>query len=476
MIFGTIMEVLLVLLIIGTVFVIIYDIGEPGHKLAWILVIALLPVLGLVLYFCFGVNWRHHYFFDSRHKRYVKAFQAGTDERVNRLLFDPARTDLVPEPWRPLARLSSNLSNLTVSGDNDFEVITQGSRKFDLLIEDLRNARESIHMEYFRFGNDAGSRAIKEVLMQKAREGVQVRFINENIANFPISSHFYDDMKQAGVQVEKFTNPRYHLVNLVTVLNYRDHRKIVVIDGKIGYTGGMNINDKYFLRWRDTHLRLTGSSVAALQYLFLDTWVMAGGKLDRPVRDYFPEPEAQAGKLVQIIPDDPQADLPILQMSHEWAISNAKDYIWLQTPYFVPPEPVLNSLLAAAMGGTDVRIMLPARADNFFIRPANRMYFKELITAGVKIYLRGGEFIHSKTIVSDDYLSSVGTANLDYRSFNLNYEVNALIYDRDTALQCKAIFEQDMLQSERVTQEWLASRKWYHRFAEGLVGLIATIL
>lgn len=476
MIFETIIEILLALLIAGTVFVIIYDIGEPGHKLAWILVIALLPVVGLVLYFCFGVNWRHHYFFDSRHKRYEKAFRDGTDERVNRLLFDPERTDLLPESWRPLARVAGNLSNLTVSGDNDFEVITQGSRKFDLLIEDLKNARESIHMEYFHFGNDAGSRAIKEVLMQKAREGVQVRFINENIANFPISSHFYDDMKKAGVQVEKFTNPRYHLVNLVTVLNYRDHRKIVVIDGKIGYTGGMNINDKYFLRWRDTHLRLTGSSVAALQYLFLDSWVMAGGKLDRPVRDYFPQSDEHAGKMVQIVPDDPQADLPILQMCHEWAISHARDYIWLQTPYFVPPEPLLNTLLAAAMGGTDVRIMLPARADNFFVRPANRMYFKELIAAGVKIYLRGGEFIHAKTMVSDDYLSSVGTANLDYRSFTLNYEVNALIYDRETALQCKAIFEQDMLQSELVTQEWLASRKWYHRFAEGLVGLIATIL
>lgn len=476
MILRTVISVLLVLLIAGTAFVIIYDNGEPGRKLAWLLIIALLPALGLVLYFCFGINWRHHWFFNRRHQRYMDAFLSGTDERVNTLLFDVGRTEQLPEAYRPLALLLSSQSSLTVSGDNDFEIITEGRRKFDLLVEDLSHARESIHMEYFHFGNDAGSRVIKEILMKKAQEGVEVRFINENIANFPISSVYYDDMKKAGVQVEKFTNPRNHLVNLVTVLNYRDHRKIVVIDGKIGYTGGMNINDKYFLHWRDTHLRLTGSSVSALQFVFLDSWLMAGGTLDRPVRDYFPQPKAVSGKFVQIVPDEPLADLPVLQMSYEWAISHTRNYIWLQTPYFVPPEPVLNALLAAAIGGADVRIMLPARADNFFMRPANRLHFRELVAAGVKIYLRGGEFIHSKTLVSDDYLSSIGTANLDYRSFNINYEVNAYVYDRETALRCKAVFEEDMRLSTLVTQEWVDNLKWYHRFAEGLVGLFATIL
>ncbi len=476
MILKAFITILLILLIAGTAVVIIYDNGDSGRKLAWLLIIALLPIVGLVLYFCIGINLRHHIFFKRRHERYEKTFQAGTDERVNRLLFDPVRTDRLPEEYRPLARLLASQSNLTVSEGNDFEIITTGKRKYELLMEDLRNAKESIHMEYFHFGNDTGSREIKHLLMEKAKEGVEVRFINENIANFPISSLYYDDMKKAGVQVEKFTNPRYHLVNLVTLLNYRDHRKIVVIDGKIGYTGGMNINDKYFLRWRDTHLRLTGGAVAGLQYLFLDTWLMAGGSLDRPVRDYFPQPESDSGKMVQIVPDDPQAELPILQMSHEWAIQRARRYIWLQTPYFVPPEPVLNALLCAAASGVDVRIMLPARADNFFMRPANRLHFRELVAAGVKIYLRGGEFIHSKTFVSDDYLSCVGTANLDFRSFTTNYEVNTYIYDAETAVRCRSIFEKDMEISALVDQEWLSHLKWYHRFAEGLVGLFAPLL
>ena len=335
MILKAFITILLILLIAGTAVVIIYDNGDSGRKLAWLLIIALLPIVGLVLYFCIGINLRHHIFFKRRHERYEKTFQAGTDERVNRLLFDPVRTDRLPEEYRPLARLLASQSNLTVSEGNDFEIITTGKRKYELLMEDLRNAKESIHMEYFHFGNDTGSREIKHLLMEKAKEGVEVRFINENIANFPISSLYYDDMKKAGVQVEKFTNPRYHLVNLVTLLNYRDHRKIVVIDGKIGYTGGMNINDKYFLRWRDTHLRLTGGAVAGLQYLFLDTWLMAGGSLDRPVRDYFPQPESDSGKMVQIVPDDPQAELP--WMGHPACPS-----------LYLAPDPLFRSARAGA--------------------------------------------------------------------------------------------------------------------------------
>ena len=213
MILKAFITILLILLIAGTAVVIIYDNGDSGRKLAWLLIIALLPIVGLVLYFCIGINLRHHIFFKRRHERYEKTFQAGTDERVNRLLFDPVRTDRLPEEYRPLARLLASQSNLTVSEGNDFEIITTGKRKYELLMEDLRNAKESIHMEYFHFGNDTGSREIKHLLMEKAKEGVEVRFINENIANFPISSLYYDDMKKAGVQVEKFTNPRYHLVH-----------------------------------------------------------------------------------------------------------------------------------------------------------------------------------------------------------------------------------------------------------------------
>ena len=347
--------------------------------------------------------------------------------------------------------------------------------------------------------------------MQKAAKGVKVRFIYENIANFPISSTYYKNMRKAGVEVLSFTNPRSHLLNLITKLNYRDHRKIVIIDGKIGYTGGMNINDRYFHIWRDTHLRITGPAVASLQFIFMDAWITSGGKLDRPLIDYFPianrtdeckvkeslsiktteqeekisdAPEINLkgvqkilhGKLVQILPDEPDGRWPLIQMSYEWVLANAKNYIYLQTPYFIPPEPLLNAIKSAALRGVDIRLMIPAKADNFIMGPANSSYFQECIDAGLRIFLRKGEFIHSKTFVSDDYISSIGTANVDFRSFDINYEVNTYIYDDETAILNKAIFLKDLELCEEVTSEIWKTRSWFIRTAEQILRLFSPLL
>ena len=396
------------------------------------------------------------------------------------------------------------MMSLSVSDGNDFEIITSGKRKFDQLSKDILEAKESIHMEYFKFGNDKGGKAIKEILMRKAREGVKVRFILENIANFPIRPRYYNDMKEAGVEIVRFTNPRSHFLKFVTSLNYRNHRKIVVIDGRVGYTGGMNLNDNYFERWRDTHLRISGPAVASLQYAFLDSWLTGGGTLDRPLIEYYPaaassggstaslcpstplrdrkalplasQSEAPVGKLMQIVPDEPDLEIPMLKYSYEWIIQHARKYIWLQTPYFVPPEPVLDAMKIAALSGVDIRIMLPERADNFITRPANKAYYEEILSAGVRLFLRQGEFIHAKTIVCDDYLSSIGSANIDSRSFDINYEINTYIYDEQTALECKAIYEADLEKSRELTLEEWSRRPWYNRLAESVIRLFAPLL
>jgi len=284
----TIVTILYVLLILTVVVVILVDNGDSGRKFAWLLIIAAIPLFGILLYFMFGINYRHHWIFNRRHQKYKDIFEKETNEDLNRILFGHDTEALVREDFRPLAEMMGRGAYPSVTAGNDVEIITEGKRKFELLSQDILQARENIHMEYFHFGNDKGSRAIKELLMQKAREGVKVRFINENIANFPISSKYYDDMREAGVEVVRFTNPRAHLFDLVTTLNYRNHRKIVVIDGKIGYTGGMNINDHYFEHWRDTHMRLTGKAVASLQYAFMDSWLTGGGTIDRPMLEYYP--------------------------------------------------------------------------------------------------------------------------------------------------------------------------------------------
>ena len=548
------MTILYVLLILTVVVVILVDNGDSGRKFAWLLIIAAIPLFGILLYFMFGINYRHHWIFNRRHQKYKDIFEKETNEDLNRILFGHDTEALVREDFRPLAEMMGRGAYPSVTAGNDVEIITEGKRKFELLSQDILQARESIHMEYFHFGNDKGSRAIKELLMQKAREGVKVRFINENIANFPISSKYYDDMREAGVEVVRFTNPRAHLFDLVTTLNYRNHRKIVVIDGKIGYTGGMNINDHYFEHWRDTHMRLTGKAVASLQYAFMDSWLTGGGTIDRPMLEYYPmakelpssattsggstaslrsapplatlrsapvpplnvprvavvsparvvadgrpnesehsdsgslrgtllsPPRGCRGvdvlrsKLMQIVPDEPDLPLPMLLYSYEWAITHAKKYIWFQTPYFVPPEPVLDAMKIAALTGVDIRLMLPEAADNFIARPANRAYYEEILGAGVRIFLRQGEFIHSKTFVCDDYLSSIGSANMDARSFGINYEINTYIYDEEAALVNKTIFEEDLKQCRELTLEEWSRRPWYKRLLESVIRLFAPLL
>lgn len=478
-----------VILIIGVILVILGSDGEPGRKLAWLLVIAILPILGLVLYFLFGIDNRGHWYFNKRHVAAIDALHRGLSTQQKDVLFGEGALSKVREDFRPLAKLLSR-SGMAVTEGNDMEIIASGPRKFDLLMDDLSRAEHYIHIEYFHFGDDESSTRVKNLLMKKASEGVKVRFLYENIANFPIRARFYNDMRYAGVEVLKFTNPRAHLFNLVTKLNYRNHRKIVVIDGRIGYTGGMNINDHYFKLWRDTHLRVQGDAVLGLQYTFMESWLTAGGYPSGSIGDYFPlddgtrrepisGPEQRPlikDNLLQIRPDEPDGDWPMIQLGYEWVINAAKKYIYLQTPYFVPPESILNALKSAALRGVDVRLMLPLRADNVFMRPTNKSYFTECLEAGVRIFLRGGEFIHSKTFVCDDYVSSIGSANLDYRSFNINYEVNTYIYGETAALASKALFTEDERLCTEVRLDLWNTRHWSAKLLERVMRLFSPLL
>lgn len=484
MIVNVILSVLLGLLFTGVVIVIIFDSGDSGTKIAWLLAIAFIPVIGIVLYLLFGINYRHHYFFLRRHRAAIEKFHSENDAKIRHLLAGDAPFDAVEESFRPLARLLSHVEiGCNLSSGNSFEIITSGRRKYELLLKDISEAKESIHLEYFRFGKDRGSRDVVDVLEKRAREGgVEVRFLNENIANIPIPSSYYNKMRKSGIEVERFTNSKQGILSIPLQLNHRNHRKIVVIDGKIGYVGGMNINNHYFFKWRDTHLRIEGNAVASLQASFLNSWMTSGGTLKRPLPDYFhayssPAEGVFRDKLIQIVPDASDSRWPVLRMGYEWILQNARRYVYIQTPYFVPPEQVLSSLKSAALRGVDVRIMFPKKVDTPFMGAVNKAYYQECLDAGVRIYERGGEFIHSKTLVCDDYLSQIGTANIDYRSFNLNHEVNAYIYDTETALENKEIFIRDLtLSKEIIPEKWEKSRKWYKKLFSRLLRLIAGVL
>ena len=466
-----IISLLLIVGIVAIIFVFVFNRGDLSSTEFWHIMLGIFILAVIIL------NVRPHWSVEKRYRHFFEEFLSETDSTLQQQLFNnPAINELDPK-YQGFSKLMAGVFQGSISRNNSVEIITDGARKYELLMQDLANARESINMEYFHFGDDKGSRDVRDMLIKKAEEGVKVKFINENIANFPIGHRYYRSMKESGVEVIRFTSLRHLLLDCITKLNYRNHRKIVVIDGKIGYTGGMNINDHYFRQWRDTHLRIEGDAVAALQGIFLNSWVISGGKREEPYPFYFPKQDVHPeDKLIQIISDEPGLNFHPIESGYVWALSNTKDYFYMQTPYFVPSQPVLTALKAAGRCGADVRIMIPAKADTFFMGPANKSFFEELLHSGVKIYLREGEFMHAKTFVMDDYLSCIGSANLDNRSFHLNYEDNAYIYDRDLALANKSIFEHDLEQCKEFTLEDAADTKWYQRFLQKTVRIFSPML
>ena len=416
------------------------------NKIVWIVLI--LAGVALLFWLVFGINWRSKQNYDRKHHLLRSRMQAEDTEELRRLLFSNGLTMRVEQRFQPLTMLLARGGRPSVSLSTP-QIITSGKDKYNMLMSDLICAKESIHMEYFHFGIDKSSRKIRQVLMEKARQGVKVRFINENIANWPIPNCYFRSMRKAGVEVVNFSDSKFSLLRFLMTLSYRDHRKIVVIDNRIGYTGGMNINDHYFYQWRDTHLRLTGEAVASLQYAFLDTWLASGGQLHSAVNSFFfhldkPSCGQSLGKLTQITPDDPTSPDPVLLTAYEWILNHAQKYVWFQSPYIAPPPSLISAMRNAAQRGVDVRVMVPEHCDTAIMRPINKSYYAELTEAGVQFYVRSGEFMHSKTIVCDDYLSCVGSANLDYRSFGIDYEINTFFYDRAVALRQKQIFENDL--------------------------------
>ena len=416
------------------------------NKIVWIVLI--LAGVALLFWLVFGINWRSKQNYDRKHHLLRSRMQAEDTEELRRLLFSNGLTMRVEQRFQPLTMLLARGGRPSVSLSTP-QIITSGKDKYNMLMSDLICAKESIHMEYFHFGIDKSSRQIRRMIMAKARQGVKVRFINENIANWPIPNCYFRSMRKAGVEVVNFSDSRFSLLRFLMTLSYRDHRKIVVIDNRIGYTGGMNINDHYFYQWRDTHLRLTGEAVASLQYAFLDTWLASGGQLHSAVNSFFfhldkPSCGQSLGTLTQITPDDPTSPEPVLLTAYEWILNHAQKYVWFQSPYIAPPPSLISAMRNAAQRGVDVRVMVPEHCDTAIMRPINKSYYAELTEAGVLFYVRSGEFMHSKTIVCDDYLSCVGSANLDYRSFGIDYEINTFFYDRAVALRQKQIFENDL--------------------------------
>ena len=411
--------------IVGTIIVIILDNRNPVKTLAWILVLMFLPVVGLVFYFFFGRS--------QRRERMIG------NKMYNRLLNKPMVEYLaqdvsaLPMAYSRLISLFRNTNQALPFDGNRVETYTSG-----------------VSMLHFEDG--AIGRMVRDVLIGKAKSGVEVRVIYDDVGCWHVPNAFYDEMRAAGIEVRSFLKVRFP--QFTSKVNYRNHRKIVVIDGRVGFVGGMNLAERYMRGfswgiWRDTHTLLEGKAVHGLQTAFLLDWYFVDRTLISASR-YFPKVETLGTSLVQIVTSEPIGPWKEIMQGISMAITCSKKYFYMQTPYFLPTEQVLAAMQTAALAGVDVRLMLPLHADSRLTHLASCSYLADVLQAGVKVYLYKPGFLHSKLMVSDDELSTVGSTNVDFRSFEHNFEVNAFIYDAETALQMREVFLLDQRNSVQI--------------------------
>lgn len=456
--------------VVGTIVVVILDNRNPVKTLAWVLVLMFLPVVGLVLYFFLGRSGRREHIISRK--------------GYNHLMKKPMAEYLAQEATSgPVAyeRLISFFRKTVQAlpfGGNRVETFTAGQQWMEALLRELRLARHHIHIESYIFEDDAVGRAVLEVLKERVRAGVEVRVIYDDVGCWHVPDRFFEEMREAGIEVRSFLKVRFPL--FTSKVNYRNHRKVVVVDGRVGFVGGMNLAQRYMEGytwgiWRDTHLLIEGGAVHGLQTTFLLDWYLVDRSLITS-SVYYPKLEGKGNALIQVVTSEPVGPWKEIMQGLVMAIGQARRYFYIQTPYFLPTEMVLMALQTAALSGVDVRLMLPFRADNRLTHWGSCSYLADVLQAGVKVYFYKKGFLHSKLMVSDDTLSTVGSTNVDFRSFEHNFEVNAFIYDDKTARQMRDIFLQDQRDCQQILLKNWVKRPWYRKAVESVVRLLAPLL
>ncbi|MEA4978370.1 MAG: cardiolipin synthase [Petrimonas sp.] len=465
-----ILEILYALTIISVVIVVISENRNPIKTLSWVMVLVFLPFVGLVWYLIFGQDFTKKQFITKR--MYSKLKKRPLDE------IGTLEEFVYPEEHVSLIRLLKNLDHTPLLGGNDVRFYTNAVDKFEDLLRDIEQARQHIHVEYYVFGDDKIGIKVRDALIKKSLEGVEVRIIYDGFGSRKTKKAFFEELRKAGIEAEPFLKAA--LPKITSRLNYRNHRKIIVIDGQIGYVGGMNIADRYIEGfkwgiWRDTHARIEGKGVQGLQSIFLIDWFVVS-QTQITSRKYFPELPGFGNICMQTVNSGPFREEREISHGILQAIYDAQKSIFIQTPYFIPPESMIEALQAAAIRGLDVRLMISKKSDVPLVQLASRSFVKEMLESGVKVYMYEKGFLHSKLMVFDDSLTLIGSVNFDSRSFEHNFEVEAFIYDHEVAEKAIDIFVEDQRFSQIVSlREWMKRPKRL-RFVESLMRLFAPLL
>lgn len=467
---STVVSSLFLLTVVITIVVVILDNRNPVKTLAWVLVLSFLPVIGLIFYFFFGRDVRREKLISKR--GYFRLTKYPLAEYYEQ------KSSECTDDQHPLKRFFRKVNEALPFDGNSVQVYTSGHEMLQSLLQAIANAKHHIHLQFYIFEDDAVGRLVRDALIEKVREGVEVRLLYDDVGCWKVDQSFYEKMREAGIETRGFLKVRFPM--FTSKVNYRNHRKVVVIDGRVGFVGGMNLALRYLKGvkwgiWRDTHIRIEGRAVYGLQIAFLSDWYAADHSLITSSR-YYPDMPVCGESSIQIVTSNPIGGVETIMQGLLIAITGSQKYFYIQTPYLLPTEPILLALRTAALGGVDVRIMIPERADSRITHLASLSYLDELMQSGVKIDRYNKGFLHSKVMVSDDVLSTVGSTNMDFRSFEHNFEVNAFMYDRESALKMKSIFLDDQKDADLVQLKEWRMRPWYQKVAESVIRLFAPLL
>ena len=464
---------LYVAIMIPAIIHVLLDNRQPAKTMAWILVLAFMPFVGIIFYIFFGQN--------TRKERHISDRSMDQLTKRSMLEFVEQENLHLPANNKPLMNLFTNQNWAFPFKDNRVDIFTDGYEFICSLLYNIGKAQHHIHLDTYIFEDDALGYLVADALIDKAEQGVEIRVIYDDVGCWKVKDSFFERMRDAGIDVHAFMPVRFPA--FTSKVNYRNHRKLCVIDGKVGFIGGMNIAKRYVKGtgkqpWRDTHLRIEGGGVYALQRAFLIDWYF----VDRTLitnRVYYPPVDIHINNscLVQVVTSSPIAPWPDIMQGYVRILLQAQKYVYMETPYFLPTEPVLFAMRTAALAGVDIRLMIPRKADAKLVEWASRSYVMEAIEAGVKVYLYMGGFNHSKLLVSDDNLCTVGSTNIDFRSFENNFEANAFFYDEEMAQRIKRIYLKDESCSILVDDvAYFVRRPFLKRLFESIVRLLSPLL
>lgn len=449
---------------------------DIGTTWAWLMVLFFIPLLGFFIYIFLGrqIKQKNYFKLSTEERAYL---QSAVDEQI----MDIHELGPLLNKHSDLLRMNLISSNAIVTTDNEITVFHDGKEKFAALFRDIQNAKKEINVQYYIFQRDALGKQLRDELTSKAKEGVKVRVLYDEIGSRRITRSFFKELISHGGEVEAFFPSLFKLVNFR--INNRNHRKLCIIDGTYAYIGGFNVGQEYLGLdekmgyWRDTHLRITGGAVDHIQGRFILDWNKATNRTKVNTDEFSFRSEKHTGKsAVQIISSGPNSQTEHLKNMYLKLIVTAKKSIYIQTPYFVPDSSFMDACKIALLSGVDVRIMIPNKPDHPFVYPATLAHVGELLPYGVKILLYEKGFLHAKTIVVDQEVASVGTTNIDTRSFRLNFEVNALIYDEAIVKQLHDLFLHDSEACSELTIERYETRTKLARFKEAVARLLSPIL